>query len=151
VNGEAFVAPFYLRVSKIDPTTGEETDSWVNRDQNETIAISGVVDEKTYQPEAVVSFAGFSFQHAHMQLHSTGAYSYIVFEADETATEEDAYMLYDLHVKDTQGNQLPEGMDLSTFVDVSAWPRVILTNLYGVDALPEGITLEMGEATVTAK
>lgn len=151
VNGETFVAPFYLQVSKIDPTTGEETDIWVNRDQNETIAISGVVEEKTYQPEVVVNFAGFSFQHAHMQLHNTGAYSYIVFEADETATEEDAYVLYNMYVKDAQGNQLPEGMDLSTSVDASAWPRVIMTNLYGVDALPEGITLEMGEATVTAK
>ena len=151
VNGETFVAPFYLQVSKIDPTTGEETDIWANRDQNETIAISGVVEEKTYQPEVVVNFAGFSFQHAHMQLHNTGAYSYIVFEADETATEEDAYVLYNMYVKDAQGNQLPEGMDLSTSVDASAWPRVIMTNLYGVDALPEGITLEMGEATVTAK
>lgn len=151
VNGEDFVAPFYLQVSKINPATGEETDSWINRDQSETIAISGVVEEKTYQPEEVVNFDGFSFQHAHMQLHNTGAYSYIVFEADETATEEDAYTLYELYVKDAQGNLLPEGMDLSTSVDVSAWPRVILTNLHGVDALPESLTLEMGEVTVTAK
>lgn len=151
VNGESFVAPFYLQVSKINPATGEETDIWVNRDQSETIAISGVVEEKTYKPEAAVNFDGFTFQHAHMQLHSTGAYSYIVFEADETVTEEDAYTLYELFVEDAQGNLLPEGMDLSTSVDVSAWPRVILTNLYGVDALPESLTLEMGEATVTAK
>lgn len=151
VSGTTLVAPFYLRVSRIDPATGEETDVWVNRDQSETIAVSGVVEEKTYQPEAAVNFAGFSFQHAHMQLHSTGAYCYLVFEADETVTEEDAYALYNLYVKDAQGNLLPEGMDLSTSVDVSAWPRVILTNLYGVDALPEGITLEMGEATADAK
>ena len=52
--------------------------------------------------------------------------------------------------KGVQGHLLPKGMDLTTHIDVSAWPRVMLTNLYGVGALPESLVQESDFPTVIA-
>ena len=150
-NGEKYVAPFFLRVAKVDPVSGEETESWVDRTQNATIAISGVVEEKAYYPEDKINFDGFEFQHAHMQRHATGAYTYLVFNADQSLTEEDAYNLHNLFVEDAQGNLLPEGMDMSASLDTTAWPQVILIDLYGLETLPESLILESNGITVTAR
>jgi len=86
-----------------------------------------------------------------MQRHATGAYTYLVFNADQSLAEEDAYNLHNLFVEDAQGNLLPEGMDMSASIDTSAWPQVILIDLYGLETLPESLILESNGVTVTAK
>lgn len=142
---------FFLRVDRMDSATGEEAETWEDLEQKMELTVSGIQEQKVYLPENNVSFGGFTLKSIFAQRYNTGAYLFIQFTADETATEEDAYKLYDqMAVRDGEGNRLPGGMDLSASIDTSAWPQVVLTELYGVEEMPEAITLELS-TTITAK
>lgn len=133
---------FFLRAAALDTATGEETEHWINRDQTATVAVSSLLAERTYLPREESSFSGFRLDYVHAQQYATGAYLYTGFTADETLTPDDAYMFYEcLTYQDEQGNTLPGGMDMSAQLDTSAWPQVVLIELYGVETLPERIRL----------
>lgn len=132
---------FFLRATKIDLATAEDVETWVDREQCVTIPVQGILEKKTYQPTDDVVIAGLKLERIDAQRYVTGAYVDCVFTAGEGVTEDDAYKLYDLTIRDTKGNELPGGVDLSASVDVSNWPTVVLHDLFGVEQLPDGLYL----------
>lgn len=147
--GELPVA-FFLRVAQIDPTTEDETDKWIDREQTATVAIGELLEEKTMNPAAHADFAGFELQEVQLQRYITGVYLKATFTAAADMTEEDAYKLYEMKICDQRGNPLPHGMSMTGSIDTSAWPQIVWTDMIGVEAIPESIMLALPQ-TITVK
>lgn len=130
-------AKFFLRVSQIDPATGEETEKWVDRDQTVTVPVCPVLEERTYAPEEETVIAGHKLVKVDAVRYVTGAYLTFTYEMDYTVIPESAYDLYELTLRDEAGNELPRGMNLSASLTFT----IEQEEMIGVDVLPDVITL----------
>ena len=130
-------ARFFLRVSQLDPATGEETEKWVDRDQTVTIPVCPVLEERSYVPQQETFIAGHRLVKMDAVRYVTGAYLTFTYEMGYADVPESAFDLYELKLRDENGNELPGGMNLSAKLTFT----IEVEEMIGVDKLPDVITL----------
>lgn len=130
-------AKFFLRVSQLDPATGEESEKWVDRDQVVTIPVAPVLEERSYVPQQETIIAGHKLVKMDAVRYVTGAYLTFTYEMGYADVPESAFDLYELKLRDENGNELPGGMNLSAKLTFT----IEVEEMIGVDKLPDVITL----------
>lgn len=131
---------FFLRVSQIDPETGEETEKWIDREQKAIIPVSPLLEERTYVPEQEAVVAGHTLKQVTARRYVTGAYLTLTYDMDYMSVPMSAYDLYSMQLRDGNGEVLPDGMNLSGSLTFTIEQEIMI----GVDKLPDVLTLEDG-------
>lgn len=109
------------------------------------------MEERVYRPNGQAVLGGWQLSAVYARRYATGAYMYLVLDAGDGAQQDDAGELYEVRLLDESGQPLPGGMHLSTWLDDSAWPRVVLRELCGVEELPRSIVVAFGEELVVVR
>ena len=129
--------PLCLDVALTDPVTGESTQRWRDYDQTVTIPVCPVLEERSYVPQQETFIAGHRLVKMDAVRYITGAYLTFTYEMGYTDVPESAFELYELKLRDENGNELPGGMNLSAKLTFT----IEVEEMIGVDKLPDVITL----------
>lgn len=140
----------FLRVSQIDPATGEEIEKWTSREEL-TLPVGPLLAEKDYTADAPYTTAdGAKLTGIHGELYVTGAYLTLTWQMPDGMVCDEEFTIWEdgnepILLTDGTFNAFESGVSLSGCVDVSAWPIVEAQEMINVDALPEVIRVN-GEA-----
>ncbi len=141
---ETLPTGLFLRVSRIDPASGEEAEKWVDREQTVLIPVCPVLEKRSYVPDRETIIAGQKLLKVDAVRYVTGAYLTLTWEMDAMLMPEKVWELYDLTLLDADGAPLPRGMNLSASMMVTITQEEML----GVESLPDVITLDNGTVLV---
>ena len=141
----------YMAVYSFDPATGEELNRWVAREETE-IPVSGMIAEKTYQPQTKDRLNGLTLTGVRAEQYVTGVYITSSFTAPDGMDEDTARdAVYNVTLLDGKGNELPGGMNLSSAANTDALPTVALEDMISAEALPDELILTDGTASVPVR
>lgn len=152
-----------LRVSMIDPETGEEIESSVIRQREQIeIPVQGVVAEKDYAPVEAFTLNGYTLVSVHAEQTVAGVYLDRVYEADEeakkiyeTAGPDETFdivcELWEGTWVQENGQGFPEGISLSGEYDDEDFPLLHFRDMISVDKMPDTLILETASQQVTLK
>lgn len=135
--GEALKLPLCLDVVLTDPVTGESTQRWRDYDQTVNVPVCPVLEERSYVPQQETFIAGHKLVKMDAVRYVTGAYLTFTYEMGYADVPESAFDLYELKLRDENGNELPGGMNLSAKLTFT----IEVEEMIGVDKLPDVITL----------
>ena len=141
----------YMAVREYDPATGDELHHWITQEKAE-IPVSGMIAEKTYMPQTKALLNGMTLGSVRAELYATGVYLFASLTAPDSMdmdTARDA--VYNLTLCDGEGNELPGGINLSSYANMDAWPTVVLESMISTEKLPDMLTVTDGTAAVTLK
>ena len=143
----ALPAPLYLSLSRIDPETGDEVESWTVQEEL-TLSVTPRMAEKEYHPQGNAMLGELTITNVHAELYVTGAYVTIRGSFPENFHSEDmealdtaSDLLYTLHCYDASGALIQDGMNLSGTVQLEQLPQCSLTFMLSMDALPDTLLL----------
>ena len=141
--------PYWLYA--FDPATGNELNHWVRQEKAE-IPVSGMIAEKTYSPQTNELLSGLTLTGVRAEQYVTGVYLFTSFTVPDGMTEDTAMnTVYSVGITDSQGNELPGGINLSSNVNMDAWPTAVLEDMISADTLPDALIITDGTARVTVK
>ncbi len=152
--GKELPIKVFLRVTQIDPATGEELQKWTTREEM-TIPVGQLLAEKTYTPDAPFKKDGAELQSIHAELYITGAYLTSTWKMPEGMVYTKDFSVWDFHkdqmLTDGSLNEFERGVSLSGSSNNDAWPIVTAEEMINVDALPEVIRVSDGTNDVIYK
>ena len=140
---EVLEGVLHIRVEQWDLATGEsmEGKEW-QYEEKLSIPVQGVTAEKNYTWDGTGAIGDYTLQAMNAKQTCAGVYYTAVFKANESASQEAAYVLYDaLEWKDAAGNAFPAGISFSGAFDLEKWPEVTLGGMWGIDTLPDEMTV----------
>lgn len=155
-------ATLLLRVSRLDPETGEEIEASVVR-QREAIGIPvrGVIAEKDFTPAEPFTLNGYTLVSVHAEQTVCGLYLDRAFEADEEARklfespDSDEWEIIDplwsAVWRRENGVPYPEGMSLSGEFDSKDFPVLHFRDMISVDEMPDTLVLQYDEQRAVLK
>lgn len=152
--GKELPVHVFLRVTQIDPATGEELQKWSTR-EDMTIPVGQLLAEKTYTPDVPFKKDGAELQSIHAELYITGAYLTSTWKMPEGMVYTEDFSVWDFHkssmLTDGSLNEFESGVSLSGRSNIDAWPIVTAEEMINVDALPEVIRVSDGTNDVIYK
>ncbi len=135
-------AQIFLRVSKIDPLTGEEIEKWSTRDPY-TLPVSKLVAEGHYVPETPLVSRDMTLSEIRTELYETGMYTYRIYQMAADMPLDIDYPIWDVTeetpLQSVDGVPFMRGISLSGQQDTDGWPTVTVTEMLNVASLPEVI------------
>lgn len=141
----------YMAVYAFDPATGDELSHWITQEKAE-IPVSGMIAEKTYQPQTNATLNGMVLTSVHAEQYVTGVYLFTSFTAPDGMDEDTAQeAVYSLTFLGSEGNELPGGINLSGNANITGWPTVVLESMISAEALPNNLTITDGTVEVPVK
>lgn len=142
----------YMAVHQYDPTTDEvKVNQWTDR-KDITLPVAPLLAEKTYLPQGDAELQGMKLVGVHAEQYATGIYLTSTFTASEGMTAEEARdSLYELSVCDGEGNDLPDGINLSGGTFTDDLPTVELEIMTSIEKLPDALIVSDGETEITVK
>lgn len=152
--GKELPIQVFLRVTQIDPATGEELQKWTTREKM-TIPVGQLLADKTYTPDSPFKKDGAELQSIHAELYITGAYLTFTWKMPEGMVNTIDFNIWDFHngqtFTDGTFNEFEPGVSLSGNWNSDAWPLVTVEEMINVDALPEVIRVSDGTNDVIYK
>ena len=161
-SADVLPATLLLRVSRLDPETGEEIEASVVRQREAIeIPIHGVIAEKDFTPVEPFIVNGYTLVSVHAEQTVCGLYLDRAFEADEEARklfespDTDEWELIDplwsgVYCREN-GVPYPEGMSLTGEFDSKDLPILHFRDMISVDEMPDTLVLQYDERQVVLK
>ena len=143
----------YMAVHQYDPATDEvKVNQWTDRKEI-TLPVTPLLAEKTYLPQGDTELVeGIKLVEVHAEQYVTGIYLTSTFTAPEGVTAEKARdRLYELSFCDSEGNDLPDGINLSGGTFTDDLPTVEMEIMTSIEQLPDALVISDGETEITAK
>lgn len=141
----------YMAVTQFDPNTGDVIDEWRIR-EDATLSVSPLLAEKTYLPEGNAELDGMRLVSVHAEQYVTGIYLTSTFTVPEgMAADEARDALYGLTLCDSDGNALPEGLNLSSYAFTDDLPTAELEIMTSLEALPDSLIVTDGTVKISVK
>lgn len=141
----------YMAVYAFDPATGDELNHWVVQEKAE-IPVSDMIEERTYLPQSADTYHGMTLTSMRAELYVTGAYLFTSFTVPNDMVEDTARdAVYDLAFYDSEGNEIPGGINLSAYANMNGWPTVVLESMVSLEALPDQWILTDGTEKILVK
>ena len=147
---QALPVTCFLRVSRIDPDTGEVLEKWVEQFPD-SIPLSPRLAERTYHPETPVIAGGYRLEGIDAAQYVTGIYLTLRLTAPPDATEDSVWesnLWSLLPLTDAEGTPFPEGMSLTGSLSAEHLPEVTVTVMISGEALPDALWAGAGETRV---
>lgn len=148
--GDAVEAAMFLRVAEIDPATGEEMSKQTAR-ETIRIALEAPIAQTVYTPEAPFAPNGYTLTGVRAVLMPAGLYVYADFTAPEGAAPDAVYDLWGNETPrwlDADGNPIPTGADLSSYLNVENHPAVVFEDMLPLGEMPQRLILQVNDETV---
>jgi hypothetical protein len=144
---------YNLTVDKLDPDTGEVTDSWTDGDHQAEIDVQPMLAEKTYScPESSLQ-SRLRITDITAQQYVTGVYVKITLAKDGDVSDDILKDLAGISFTDTYGDPYPAGMNLTVLFrsDAEDWEKSSVFSLefmLNTDHLPERMKLVYGDQII---
>ncbi len=144
----------FLRVSKIDPVTGEDIDKWSTREPY-TLPVSKLVAEGHYVPETPLVSRDMTLSEIRTELYETGMYVYRMYQMAANMPLDIDYPIWDVTeetpLQSVDGVPFMRGISLSGQQDTDGWPTVTVTEMLNVTSLPKVILVGGVNYTLQSK
>ncbi len=130
----------FLRVSRIDPATCEETGKWSTHEPY-TLPLSKLVAEGHYIPETPLTTGDMTLTHIDTKLYETGLYAYRQYQMPADMARDIDYPVWDVTdptpLTAADGTAFMRGIGLLDQYDTREWPTVTVTEMLNLTELPE--------------
>lgn len=158
---DALPTEILLRVSQIDPETGEEKeDSRISKREPIEIPVQGVIAEKDYAPVEPFILNGYTLVSVHAEQTVAGLYLDRTYEAGEEAKKifeaADVETAFDIICGlwkgawvQENGKGFPDGISLTGEYDDKDYPILHFRDMISVDEMPQTLILETDDQQVT--
>lgn len=144
-------ATLYMSVTQFDPSTGDIIDQW-QLQEHITLPVTPLLNEKTYLPEGDAELGKMKLLSVYAEQYATGIYLTSTFTVKEGTTADSAAgVLYGLTYCDSEGNVLPEGVNLSSSAVTDDLPTVRLETMTSLETLPDSLIVTDGKTKVSVK
>lgn len=143
----------YMAVHQYDHATDEvKVNQWTDREEI-TLPVAPLLAEKTYLPQGDTELAeGVKLVEVHAEQYVTGIYLTSTFTVPDGMTAENTRdALYELSFCDGEGNDLPEGMNLSGGAFTDELPTAKLEVMTSLEKLPDALIVSDGETEITVQ
>ena len=133
----------WLQVYEIDPETGDVKDI-ADSQEDILVPMSLSADAVTYHVQEDYTAFGLHLDSVRAEKTASGMYIYMDFTARDGMTEDEflEYQLYPVWL-DENGEEYPEGMNMSYEINMDHWPRVSITSQIAADSVPDRIWLRL--------
>lgn len=144
-------ATLYMRVTQYDPFSQSAVATWQVQ-EDISLPMTPMLAEKTYLPTQETYFAGLKLENVHGASYATGIYFSAQFTAQEHMTDIDAQeVLNHISILDEAGGPLPQGMNLSVYINTQALPKVTMEISTPLEAFPDQLTVSMDKVEVAVR
>lgn len=143
----------YMAVHQYDPATDEvKVNQWTDRKEI-TLPVAPLLAEKTYLPEGDAELLdGIKLVNVYAERYVTGVYLTSTFTVPDKMTADEARdALYELTFCDGEGNDLPDGLNLSGGTFTDHLPTAELEIMTSIEELPDALIVSDGETEITVK
>ncbi len=140
--GSGLSCQIFLRVSQLDPNTGEVIEKWSVREPY-TIPVSRLMAAGRYVAETPRVNGDMALTHIDAELYETGAYIYRRYQLPADMPLNEDYPIWDVvdatRPTDAEGNPFVRGISLTDWCNTDEWPAVSVTEMLNLTNLPEVI------------
>ena len=135
----------WLQVYEIDPETGDVKDI-ADSQEDILVPMSLSADAVTYHVQEDYTAFGLHLDSVRAEKTASGMYIYTDFTARDGMTEDEflEVQLYPVWL-DENGEEYPEGMNMSYEINMDYWPRVSITSQIAADSVPDRIWLRLAD------
>lgn len=135
----------WLQVYEIDPETGDVKDI-ADSQEDILVPMSLSADAVTYHVQEDYTAFGLHLDSVRAEKAASGMYIYTDFTARDGMTEDEflEVQLYPVWL-DENGEEYPEGMNMSYEINMDYWPRVSITSQIAADSVPDRIWLRLAD------
>ena len=135
----------WLQVYEIDPETGDVKDI-ADSQEDILVPMSLSADAVTYHVQEDYTAFGLRLDSVRAEKTASGMYIYTDFTARDGMTEDEflEVQLYPVWL-DENGEEYPEGMNMSYEINMDHWPRVSITSQIAADSVPDRIWLRLAD------
>ena len=133
----------WLQVNEFDPKTGDMKEiGYSHEDILVPMSLPG--DPVTYHAKEDYTAFGLHLDSVSAKKTASGIYFYTDFTARDGMTEDEflEVQLYPVWL-DENGEEYPEGMNMSYEINMDHWPRVSITSQIAADSVPDRIWLRL--------
>ena len=135
----------WLQVYEIDPETGDVKEI-ADSQEDILVPMSLSADSVTYHVQEDYTAFGLHLDSVRAEKTVSGMYIYTDLTARDGMTEDEflEVQLYPVWL-DENGEEYPEGMNMSYEINMDHWPRVSITSQIAADSVPDRIWLRLAD------
>ncbi len=137
--GSELSCQLFLRVSQIDPTTGEEVEKWSTR-ESYSMPVSAVLTTGSYLPETPKVDSDMTLARIDADLYATGVYIHRRYQLPADMPFDEDYPVWNVvdatRPTNADGHPFTRGISLSGWCDTGSWPAVTVTEMLNLSELP---------------
>ncbi len=140
--GSELACQLFLRVSQLDPNTGEVIEKWSVREPY-TMPVSAVLAAGSYIPETPKVDGDMTLTRIDAELYATGVYLHRRYQMPADMPLNEDYPVWNVVdatcPTDADSQPFTRGISLSNWCNTDSWPAVTVTEMLNLTELPEVI------------